>query len=115
MEGTHGMVYKVTEVLPNAQEQITSAISIVLADYLEARHLFHELLTNSVCFWQVLISFMNNFLIRLRNTSSYADDAAWNIVSQCVKQLFADIAAAKASARDISWLSAPPICPHKQY
>eukprot|EP00957_Ditylum_brightwellii_P133620 10187824-Ditylum_brightwellii.AAC.1 len=47
MEGMQGMVYKVTEELPNAQEQITSAISIVLADYLEARHLFHKLLTNA--------------------------------------------------------------------
>eukprot|EP00957_Ditylum_brightwellii_P191061 14547705-Ditylum_brightwellii.AAC.1 len=107
MEGTQGMVYKITEELPNVQEQITSAISIVLEDYVEAQHLFHELLTNSVRFRQVLISFMNNFLMRLRSTSSYMDDTAWSIVSQCVKQFFSDIAAAKASDRDIRDIDDP--------
>eukprot|EP00957_Ditylum_brightwellii_P080035 6086628-Ditylum_brightwellii.AAC.1 len=48
MEGTQGMVYKITEELPNAQEEITSAISIVLVNYVDAQHLCHELLINSV-------------------------------------------------------------------
>ena len=39
--------------------------------------------------------------MRLLSTSDYTDEASWNIVSQCVKHIFADIAASKASARDI--------------
>eukprot|EP00957_Ditylum_brightwellii_P072978 5545640-Ditylum_brightwellii.AAC.1 len=47
MEGTHSMVYKIAEELPNAQHQLSTAIPIVLADYSEARQLCHEILTQS--------------------------------------------------------------------
>eukprot|EP00957_Ditylum_brightwellii_P024282 1831447-Ditylum_brightwellii.AAC.1 len=82
MEGMQGMVYKIKKELPNAQDQLYTTITIVLVDYSEDRQLFHELLTQSVRFLNVLILFMNNFFMRHQSTSNCSNDAAWSTLSK---------------------------------
>eukprot|EP00957_Ditylum_brightwellii_P140478 10703091-Ditylum_brightwellii.AAC.1 len=85
IEDTQGLFCRITKEMPNAQEQLTSAINVVLAEHTEAMLLCQEILTYSVQFWQCLISFINNHTQRLHGTNAYSDEATWHIISQCVK------------------------------
>eukprot|EP00957_Ditylum_brightwellii_P053914 4084471-Ditylum_brightwellii.AAC.1 len=107
MESTQGLFHCITEELPNAQEQLTTAINVVLAEHTEAMLLCQEFLTYSVEFWLCLTFFIDNFIQRLQGTNAYSDEATWHIISQCVKRILSDIETADASARDIRDIDNP--------
>eukprot|EP00957_Ditylum_brightwellii_P208872 15359341-Ditylum_brightwellii.AAC.1 len=48
MEGTQRLFHCITEEMPNAQEQLTTAINVVLAEHTKAMLLCKELLTYSM-------------------------------------------------------------------
>lgn len=89
------------EEIPNVQEQFESAISLTLNSAPKATTLCTSFLVLTCRFWSGLCTFINNLASRLTVTGNYLKTETWNLISQVVKRIFFDIAAAKATARDI--------------
>lgn len=100
-DGTQGLFYRIMEEIPNVQEQFESAISLTLAGAPSATALCTSFLVLTCRFWSGLCTFINNLASRLMVTGNYSKAETWNLISQFVKRIFFDIAAAKATARDI--------------
>eukprot|EP00957_Ditylum_brightwellii_P144370 10998150-Ditylum_brightwellii.AAC.1 len=100
-EGTQELFHCIMEEMPNAQEQLTTIINVVLAEHTEVMLLCQKLLTYTIRFWKRLTSFIIDFIQRLQSTNAYSDEATWHIISQRMKRIFSNIATTKASGMDI--------------